>query len=161
MPDTWPRIQRFGSGLGQDASTWHCGTPLRSCATVDAPCRITATVANASADRMPSALLGHKGRRQDRRQAGNCPGRPRRGVQPCRPRERNKMRKPVLRAALAASFLWLAAAQWAGAAPDAITVDGGRYYGPLVEGKLHGRGRIEWDHGTVHDGELAEESGRA
>src|SRR6185295_14373489 len=33
MPDTWPRIQRFGSGLGHDASTWNCGT-LRSCAWV-------------------------------------------------------------------------------------------------------------------------------
>jgi hypothetical protein len=65
------------------------------------------------------------------------------------------MRIPVLRAALAASFLLLAAAPWAGAAPDAITVDGGRYYGPLVEGKLHGRGRIEWENGTVYEGELA------
>src|SRR4030095_4191189 len=31
MPETWPRIQRFGSGFGQEASTWNCGT-LRSCA---------------------------------------------------------------------------------------------------------------------------------
>jgi hypothetical protein len=38
--------------------------------------------------------------------------------------------------------------------PDAITVDGGRYYGPLVNGKLHGRGRIEWDNGARYDGDL-------
>ncbi len=40
------------------------------------------------------------------------------------------------------------------ARPDAITVDGGRYYGPLVNGKLHGRGRIEWDNGARYDGDL-------
>ena len=65
------------------------------------------------------------------------------------------MRIPILRAALAACFLLLAAAPRAGAAPDAITVDGGRYYGPLVDGKLHGRGRIEWENGTVYEGDLA------
>src|SRR5262245_39699609 len=32
MPETWPRIQRFGRGFGQDGSTWNCGTLVRSCA---------------------------------------------------------------------------------------------------------------------------------
>ena len=41
------------------------------------------------------------------------------------------------------------------ATPDAITVDGGRYYGPLVAGKLHGHGRIEWDNGASYVGEFA------
>ncbi len=42
------------------------------------------------------------------------------------------------------------------AEPDAVTVDGGRYYGPLVQGKLHGRGRIEWDNGSRYEGEFRE-----
>jgi len=62
----------------------------------------------------------------------------------------------ALRIALAAvaSFLCLAAAFAAGT-PDAVTPDGGRYYGPLAGGKLHGRGRIEWGNGAVYEGELA------
>jgi hypothetical protein len=36
--------------------------------------------------------------------------------------------------------------------PDAITPDGGRYYGPLVDGKRHGRGKIEWDNGARYFG---------
>lgn len=39
--------------------------------------------------------------------------------------------------------------------PDAVTVDGGRYFGPLVDGKLHGRGRVEWDSGVRYEGEFA------
>ncbi|MGH8707017.1 MAG: C13 family peptidase [Burkholderiales bacterium] len=39
--------------------------------------------------------------------------------------------------------------------PDALTVDGGRYCGPLVEGKLHGRGVLEWDSGERYEGEFA------
>lgn len=39
-------------------------------------------------------------------------------------------------------------------APDAITPDGGRYYGPLQNGQLHGRGRLEWDNGTRYEGEF-------
>ena len=66
---------------------------------------------------------------------------------------------PALRIALAAlaCALCLAAAPGAFAArtPDAVTSDGGRYYGPLAGGKLHGRGRIEWDNGAVYEGELA------
>lgn len=52
---------------------------------------------------------------------------------------------------------WLAgisAAQAARPVPDAVTPDGGRYYGPLVDGKLHGRGRIEWTNGGVYRGEF-------
>ncbi|HJY79442.1 MAG TPA: C13 family peptidase [Burkholderiales bacterium] len=60
-----------------------------------------------------------------------------------------------LRTALPAFLLWLAATACAAATPDAITPDGGRYYGPLVDGKLHGRGRIEWANGAVYEGELA------
>lgn len=40
--------------------------------------------------------------------------------------------------------------------PDAVTPDGGRYYGPLVGGKLHGRGRIEWDNGSTYEGNFAQ-----
>ncbi len=39
-------------------------------------------------------------------------------------------------------------------APDTVTTDGGRYFGPLEDGKLHGRGRLEWDHGNRSEGEF-------
>ena len=58
-------------------------------------------------------------------------------------------------AAYPAFLLWLVAAACVAATPDAITTDGGRYYGPLVDGKLHGRGRIEWANGNVYEGEVA------
>lgn len=35
---------------------------------------------------------------------------------------------------------------------DAFTPDGGRYYGSLLDGKLHGQGRIEWDNGDHYEG---------
>lgn len=38
--------------------------------------------------------------------------------------------------------------------PSAITADGGRYYGPLLDGRQHGRGRIEWDNGAIYEGEF-------
>ncbi len=38
--------------------------------------------------------------------------------------------------------------------PDTVTADGGRYYGPLANGKLHGRGRLEWDNGARYEGEF-------
>lgn len=41
-------------------------------------------------------------------------------------------------------------------APDAITPDGGRYYGPLVDGKLHGAGRIEWSNGARYEGSFSD-----
>jgi hypothetical protein len=43
----------------------------------------------------------------------------------------------------------------ADAAPAAITPDGGRYYGALVDGKGQGQGRIEWDSGAVYQGGFA------
>lgn len=39
--------------------------------------------------------------------------------------------------------------------PDAVTADGGRYYGPIVDGRFHGRGRLEWDNGDRYEGEFA------
>ena len=39
-------------------------------------------------------------------------------------------------------------------AQDATTSDGGRYYGPIVNGKPHGWGRIEWSTGARYRGEM-------
>lgn len=39
--------------------------------------------------------------------------------------------------------------------PTAVTPDGGRYYGALVDGKLHGRGRLEWANGDHYEGSFA------
>jgi hypothetical protein len=36
--------------------------------------------------------------------------------------------------------------------PAAITADGGRYYGPLVDGRRQGYGRIEWPNGARYEG---------
>src|ERR1051326_4114280 len=42
-PETWPRIQLFGSGFGQNGSTWNCGTVFGSTpATTSVPCDIVA-----------------------------------------------------------------------------------------------------------------------
>jgi hypothetical protein len=41
-----------------------------------------------------------------------------------------------------------------GDAPDALTPDGGRYYGELREGRLHGRGRLDWPTGSSYEGEF-------
>jgi len=40
------------------------------------------------------------------------------------------------------------------AKPDALTPDGGRYYGPLKDRRLHGVGRLEWSNGNVYEGEF-------
>ncbi|MGH8741676.1 MAG: C13 family peptidase [Burkholderiales bacterium] len=67
-------------------------------------------------------------------------------------------RKPCRAAVLAlavAGLQALACAAWA-AGSDAVTPDGGRYYGPLVDGRLHGRGRIEWRNGARYEGEFAD-----
>ena len=40
--------------------------------------------------------------------------------------------------------------------PNAITPDGGSYYGPLRNGKLHGQGRIEWANGSRYEGSFAD-----
>jgi hypothetical protein len=52
-------------------------------------------------------------------------------------------------------FLALAPASYADT-PDAILADGGRYFGPLVNGRLHGRGRVEWSNGGRYEGEFAD-----
>ncbi len=38
--------------------------------------------------------------------------------------------------------------------PVAVTADGGRYYGPLVDGKRQGQGRVEWDNGSYYEGDF-------
>lgn len=40
--------------------------------------------------------------------------------------------------------------------PDAITPDGGRYYGALADGKRTGQGRVEWDNGARYEGGFAD-----
>ena len=50
----------------------------------------------------------------------------------------------------------LAATALAQSKPDALTPDGGRYYGPLRDGKLHGQGRLEWANGSVYEGGFAD-----
>ena len=37
-------------------------------------------------------------------------------------------------------------------APAAVTADGGRYFGALVDGRRQGEGRIEWDNGALYEG---------
>lgn len=43
-------------------------------------------------------------------------------------------------------------ADGAATAPDAVTADGGKYYGALVDGKFERRGKIEWDNGARYEG---------
>ncbi|MFN2644085.1 MAG: C13 family peptidase, partial [Burkholderiales bacterium] len=43
----------------------------------------------------------------------------------------------------------------AGGEPEAITPDGGRYFGPLVNGRLEGHGRVEWQNGKLYEGAFA------
>lgn len=38
------------------------------------------------------------------------------------------------------------------AQPVAVTADGGRYFGPLIDGKFQGQGRIQWDNGARYTG---------
>jgi hypothetical protein len=49
---------------------------------------------------------------------------------------------------------WTAYVAAANRTPDAVTPDGGRYYGSLKDGKLHGRGRLEWKGGAFYEGEF-------
>lgn len=42
------------------------------------------------------------------------------------------------------------------ARPDGLSADGGRYYGPLVNGRFHGRGRLVWDNGDVYEGDFVD-----
>jgi len=53
-------------------------------------------------------------------------------------------------------LLAFAGAVHAAQPPDAVLPDGGRYYGPLVEGKAHGRGRAEWDDERTYRGEFSQ-----
>lgn len=39
-------------------------------------------------------------------------------------------------------------------APDATLPDGGRYFGGMQDGLLHGDGRLEWSNGDVYEGEF-------
>lgn len=51
------------------------------------------------------------------------------------------------------SIIVLAVAAYAATgAPDAVTPDGGRYYGALVDGLRQGQGRVEWDNGSRYEG---------
>ncbi len=42
-----------------------------------------------------------------------------------------------------------------GPRPDAVTPDGGRYYGAVVDGLRQGQGRVEWDSGVRYAGSFA------
>lgn len=42
------------------------------------------------------------------------------------------------------------------AKPDGIAADGGRYFGPVVNGRFHGRGRMEWPNGDQYEGDFAD-----
>jgi hypothetical protein len=67
------------------------------------------------------------------------------------------LKRRTRRIALTVCFLSLAVASAALPAgkPDAVTPDGGRYYGALADGRLHGRGRLVWPNGNVYEGEFA------
>lgn len=51
-------------------------------------------------------------------------------------------------------FLLAPALPATGATPDATAADGGRYYGPLLNGRMQGTGRMEWDNGAVYEGDF-------
>ena len=51
-------------------------------------------------------------------------------------------------------FLVLLLAVSPALAQDAVTPDGGRYYGALQDGQLHGRGRLEWRNGARYEGDF-------
>lgn len=38
--------------------------------------------------------------------------------------------------------------------PDAVLADGGRYFGPLVDGRLHGEGELTWKNGARYVGDF-------
>lgn len=60
------------------------------------------------------------------------------------------MRHAALFAVAAALAIGAAAAN--APAPDTVTPDGGQYYGPLVDGKLQGKGKILWENGYTYEG---------
>lgn len=40
--------------------------------------------------------------------------------------------------------------------PDAVLADGGRYFGPLIDGRLHGQGELVWENGARYVGGFEE-----
>jgi len=67
------------------------------------------------------------------------------------------MRHAATRLLCLVSVCWtITAGAGPGATPDAVTADGGRYYGPMVHGRLHGQGRMEWDNGSSYVGGFAD-----
>jgi hypothetical protein len=72
------------------------------------------------------------------------------------------MLSTTYRAVLSVGAITLLALAFASGAytelPGAMTPDGGRYFGPLLDGKLHGKGRIEWPDGRRYQGELRDGS---
>ncbi|KAB8042083.1 C13 family peptidase [Janthinobacterium aquaticum] len=65
----------------------------------------------------------------------------------------SRLRCALLAALLLAAPPLFAAA--ASAAPNAQTADGGRYFGPLVDGRMHGKGRLEYASGAYYEGGFA------
>ncbi len=66
------------------------------------------------------------------------------------------LRKFRLCLSLAVLVVWpLLLPAAASSSPDAVMPDGGRYYGPLRDGKPHGRGRMEWSSGARYEGGFA------
>lgn len=71
---------------------------------------------------------------------------------------RNAGRKVTLGMACTMIFVALVVSPYpvlarAGEAASAImTPDGGRYFGPLVDGKRQGKGRVEWSNGATYEG---------
>ncbi|SDX09941.1 Uncharacterized conserved protein [Collimonas sp. OK242] len=70
----------------------------------------------------------------------------------------NRCRRLILASATAAtacvffSGLMIANAAATSPAPNAITADGGQYYGQLADGKMQGQGKIEWATGASYEG---------
>ncbi|MFC5474889.1 C13 family peptidase [Paraherbaspirillum soli] len=68
-----------------------------------------------------------------------------------------RCRRALVAAAIAAVFTSasgspLATQAAAPTTPAATTVDGGQYYGQLLDGKLHGQGKIVWPNGAWYEG---------
>ncbi|HYC47817.1 MAG TPA: C13 family peptidase [Burkholderiales bacterium] len=59
---------------------------------------------------------------------------------------------PLLRIVLLVSLLCAGVALSATRTLDARTPDGATYYGTLVDGVMHGRGRLEWPNGAYYEG---------
>lgn len=64
-----------------------------------------------------------------------------------------QLRNALLIAALCLSTtIPLASQAQSAPRPDAVTPDGGRYYGTVVDGLRQGPGRVEWDSGVRYEG---------